>query len=183
MPVRIEEIASILKQQIEGFDTSVGSTSVGTVIEASDGIARIHGLGQCMASELVDFGDNVLGLACPARQAGIFPSFFPASDVAFPTVATRDVGRLAARCLVTPPARSIRRWQIPEASWSSPTRHRTDFVVQQIRLKPDSTNASPRGAQPSPRRRGSRASRGRRPEAPDEVPRAHVSLARQFLDA
>ncbi len=63
MPVRIEEIASILKQQIEGFDTSVASTSVGTVIEASDGIARIHGLGQCMASELIDFGDNIFGLA------------------------------------------------------------------------------------------------------------------------
>jgi F-type H+-transporting ATPase subunit alpha len=63
MPVRIEEIASILRQQIEGFDTSVASTSVGTVIEASDGIARIHGLGQCMASELIDFGDGILGLA------------------------------------------------------------------------------------------------------------------------
>ena len=63
MPVRIEEIASILKQQIEGFDTTVASTSVGTVIEASDGIARIHGLGQCMASELIDFGDGIFGLA------------------------------------------------------------------------------------------------------------------------
>jgi len=63
MPARVEEIASILRQQIEQFDTSVASTSVGTVIEASDGIARIHGLGQCMASELVDFGDGILGLA------------------------------------------------------------------------------------------------------------------------
>ena len=63
MPVRAEEIASILRQQIEQFDTSVASASVGTVIEASDGIARIHGLGQCMASELVDFGGGTLGLA------------------------------------------------------------------------------------------------------------------------
>ncbi|MFA7296859.1 MAG: F0F1 ATP synthase subunit alpha [Dehalococcoidia bacterium] len=63
MPARVEEIASILRQQIEQFDTSVASTSVGTVIEASDGIARIHGLGQCMASELIDFGDGILGLA------------------------------------------------------------------------------------------------------------------------
>jgi len=63
MPARVEEIASILRQQIEQFDTSVASTSVGAVIEASDGIARIHGLGQCMASELIDFGDGILGLA------------------------------------------------------------------------------------------------------------------------
>ena len=63
MPARVEEIASILRQQIEQFDTSTASTSVGTVIEAGDGIARIHGMGQCMASELVDFGDGILGLA------------------------------------------------------------------------------------------------------------------------
>jgi F-type H+-transporting ATPase subunit alpha len=63
MPARVEEIATILRQQIEQFDTSVASTSVGTVIEASDGIARIHGLGQCMASELVEFTGGVRGLA------------------------------------------------------------------------------------------------------------------------
>src|SRR5688572_12367447 len=63
MPARVEEIASILRQQIEQFDMSVASTSVGTVVEASDGIARIHGLGQCMASELIDFGGGTLGLA------------------------------------------------------------------------------------------------------------------------
>ena len=40
MPARVEEIAAILRQQIEQFDTSVASTSVGTVIEASDGDFR-----------------------------------------------------------------------------------------------------------------------------------------------
>lgn len=52
------------------------------------------------------FQDNVLGAACPARHEGIYPSFFPSADVAFPTVATRDAGRLAARLLVEPPAKS-----------------------------------------------------------------------------
>jgi F-type H+-transporting ATPase subunit alpha len=63
MAIRAEEIASILKGQIQGFDTAVGTTNVGTVIEASDGIARIHGLGQCMASELVEFANGTRGLA------------------------------------------------------------------------------------------------------------------------
>jgi F-type H+-transporting ATPase subunit alpha len=63
MAVRAEEIASILKQQIEGFDASVTETSVGTVIEAGDGIAKIHGLGECRASELVEFSNGVRGLA------------------------------------------------------------------------------------------------------------------------
>ena len=61
--VRAEEIASILKEQIENFDATVTEANVGTVVEASDGIARIHGLGQCLASELVKFSDGTLGLA------------------------------------------------------------------------------------------------------------------------
>ena len=63
MPVRAEEIASILRAQIEQFDSGVTRTNVGTVIEASDGIARIHGLGECMASELIEFSNGVRGLA------------------------------------------------------------------------------------------------------------------------
>ena len=61
--VRAEEIASILKEQIETFDAGVTETNVGTVVEASDGIARIHGLGQALASELVEFSNGTRGLA------------------------------------------------------------------------------------------------------------------------
>ena len=67
--VRAEEIASILREQIEGFDAGATETNVGTVIVAGDGIARIHGLGECLASELVEFdvtdaaGRPVRGLA------------------------------------------------------------------------------------------------------------------------
>jgi len=63
MAVRVEEIASILKQQIEHFDAGVEAANVGTVIEASDGIARIHGLGQCLTSELIEFANGTRGLA------------------------------------------------------------------------------------------------------------------------
>jgi F-type H+-transporting ATPase subunit alpha len=61
--VRAEEIASILKEQIETFDAGVTETNVGTVVEASDGIARIHGLGEALASELVEFSNGTRGLA------------------------------------------------------------------------------------------------------------------------
>jgi F-type H+/Na+-transporting ATPase subunit alpha len=63
MAVRVEEIASILKQQIEQFDSGVEAANVGTVIEASDGIARIHGLGECLTSELIEFSNGTRGLA------------------------------------------------------------------------------------------------------------------------
>ena len=58
MVIRAEEIASILKQQIEGFDAEAVEANVGTVIVAGDGIAQIHGLGECMASELLEFSST-----------------------------------------------------------------------------------------------------------------------------
>jgi F-type H+-transporting ATPase subunit alpha len=63
MAVRPEEIASILKQQIENFGAAVTAVDVGVVIEAGDGIARVHGLSNCLAGELVEFDNGAMGLA------------------------------------------------------------------------------------------------------------------------
>jgi uncharacterized protein YbjT (DUF2867 family) len=52
------------------------------------------------------FQENVLSALPAARRGGIYPSFFRSAERAFPTVATRDVGRLAARCLLEPPSRN-----------------------------------------------------------------------------
>ncbi len=63
MAVRPEEITAILKQQIEQFGAEASSVNVGTVIDAGDGIARVHGLSECMYSELVEFENGTTGLA------------------------------------------------------------------------------------------------------------------------
>ena len=63
MAVRPEEITAILKQQIEQFGSEASSVNVGTVIDAGDGIARVHGLSECMYSELVEFENGTMGLA------------------------------------------------------------------------------------------------------------------------
>ena len=52
------------------------------------------------------FQENVLGSLSPAKHEGIYPNFMPSADFPLPTVATRDIGRFAARCLVEPPPRS-----------------------------------------------------------------------------
>src|SRR5438477_403327 len=57
------EITDIIKAQIKEFEGRAESADVGTVVEIGDGIARIHGLAGCMASELLDFGKDVFGLA------------------------------------------------------------------------------------------------------------------------
>ena len=63
MAVRPEEIASIIRQQIEQFGGAITAVDVGTVVEAGDGIARVHGLRGCMYSELLEFPNNVMGMA------------------------------------------------------------------------------------------------------------------------
>src|SRR5436309_10135488 len=57
------EITDIIKAQIARFEGKAESVDVGTVVEVGDAIARLHGLAGCMASELLDFGHGVFGLA------------------------------------------------------------------------------------------------------------------------
>ena len=63
MTIRAEDIPAILKEQIEKFGTSVTAVDTGTVVEVSDGIARIHGLADVRANEVLAFPGEVLGLA------------------------------------------------------------------------------------------------------------------------
>ena len=71
MAVRADEITSILKEQIEKFGAEATSTNVGTVVDAGDGIARIHGLSNVMASELVEFPSGVFGLALNLEEDNV----------------------------------------------------------------------------------------------------------------
>ena len=61
--IRPDEISAILRQQIEDYDKSVSVSNVGTVLQIGDGIARIYGLQQVMAGELVEFEDGTEGIA------------------------------------------------------------------------------------------------------------------------
>src|SRR3954468_19017291 len=66
MPLQIkpDEITSILKQRIEGLDEGQADlTEVGTVLSVADGIARVHGLDNCMSFETLDLPHGVTGLA------------------------------------------------------------------------------------------------------------------------
>ncbi len=65
MKINTEEITSVLKQQVQQFSTQLEVSQVGQVIEVGDGIARIYGLSNAMASEMVEFdtgeGEKVSG--------------------------------------------------------------------------------------------------------------------------
>ncbi|AMA71640.1 MULTISPECIES: F0F1 ATP synthase subunit alpha [Aneurinibacillus] len=61
--IRPDEISSLIKQQIEKYKSDIQVVDVGTVIQVGDGIARVHGLQNVMAGELVEFQNGVMGLA------------------------------------------------------------------------------------------------------------------------
>ena len=61
MAINVAEITSILKQEIAGFEQQVQVSQVGNVIEVGDGIARIYGLRNAMAGELLEFQNGTMG--------------------------------------------------------------------------------------------------------------------------
>ena len=61
MAINVAEITSILKREIAGFEQRLQINEVGTVIEVGDGIARIYGLRNAMAGELLEFENGVMG--------------------------------------------------------------------------------------------------------------------------
>src|SRR3954468_5694566 len=64
MKIKPDEITSILKSRIEGLDEGQADlTEVGTVLSVADGIARIHGLENCKAFEMLELPHDVTGLA------------------------------------------------------------------------------------------------------------------------
>ena len=71
MAVKGQDIASVIKKQIEGFGTDLGMVDVGTVVEVGDGIARVHGLSGVAYNELVEFGGGVAGIALNLEEDSV----------------------------------------------------------------------------------------------------------------
>ena len=71
MAIRPEEITAVLKREIEQFHVRPTVEEVGTVIMVGDGVARVHGLGECMASELLEFPGDLYGMALNLEEDNI----------------------------------------------------------------------------------------------------------------
>ncbi len=71
MTSRGQDIVSVIKQQIEQFGSTVAMVDVGTVIEIGDGIARIHGLAAAKYNELLQFPNEVMGVALNLEEDSV----------------------------------------------------------------------------------------------------------------
>jgi F-type H+/Na+-transporting ATPase subunit alpha len=74
--LRPEEITSILKDRIEHYDVETDLAEVGTVLQVGDGIARVYGLENCVALEMLDFEHGVVGLAFNLEEDDVGVALF-----------------------------------------------------------------------------------------------------------
>lgn len=69
--VRPDEISAILRKQLSGFESEADIYDVGTVLQVGDGIARVYGLSRVMASELVEFPNEVFGMVLNLEEDSV----------------------------------------------------------------------------------------------------------------
>ena len=95
MELRAAEISEIIKQQIQGYDAQVELRETGTVLSASDGIARIHGLDQVASGELLQFPDEMFGLALNLEEDNVGAAVFGEVQAIKEGDEVRRTGRIA----------------------------------------------------------------------------------------
>ncbi len=71
MSINAEEISALIKKQIENYQADMEVSDVGTVIEVGDGIARVYGLDNVMAGELIEFSNGVMGMAQNLEESNV----------------------------------------------------------------------------------------------------------------
>ena len=71
MNLRPEEISTVIKEQIKKYENHLEISDFGTVIQVGDGIARVYGLENCMAGELLEFPGEVYGMALNLEEDNV----------------------------------------------------------------------------------------------------------------
>jgi F-type H+/Na+-transporting ATPase subunit alpha len=93
--IKPDEIAKILRERIEGLETDAADLSeVGTVLSVADGIARVHGLDNCMSLEMLELPHDVTGLALNLEQDNVGVVLFGEWDKVVEGDTVKRTGRL-----------------------------------------------------------------------------------------
>ena len=92
----IKQIAGDLQKQIEGFEPEVHISDIGTVVEAGDGIARVHGLANVRAQELVQFANGVMGTAFNLEKDSVGVIVMGNYEGIVEGMSVRGTGRIAS---------------------------------------------------------------------------------------
>ena len=78
--IKLSEVSEVLKMQLEGIDMKLEFDEVGTVLQVSDGVARIYGLHNAEANELLEFENGVMGVVMNLEEDNVGAVLFGATD-------------------------------------------------------------------------------------------------------
>jgi F-type H+/Na+-transporting ATPase subunit alpha len=96
MAFKPEEVSAVLEQEIEKYETRLQMESVGTVLQVGDGIARIWGLDDAMAGELILFPGDVTGLVLNLEEDNVGAALFGSEEAIKQGDTVRRTGKLAS---------------------------------------------------------------------------------------
>lgn len=94
MSIRPDEISSIIRRQIETYESRLKTSDVGTIIQIGDEIARIYGLEDCMAGELLEFPNNIYGMALNLEEDNVGAVLFGQEEGVSEGDTVRRTGKL-----------------------------------------------------------------------------------------
>jgi len=94
--IKPSEVSEILKKQIEGFKSDVELEEVGTVLQVGDGIARIYGLNNVQANELIEFDSGVLGIVLNLEEDNVGSVLLGSSELIKEGDSVKRTNRIAS---------------------------------------------------------------------------------------
>ena len=94
MEIKVDEISELLRKQIADFEKKVDVSEVGTVLSVGDGIARVYGLEKCMASELLEFANGVMGMALNLEEDAVGAVLFGEDSLIHEGDVVKRTGRI-----------------------------------------------------------------------------------------
>ncbi len=94
--IRPDEISAIIRKQLSGFESEADVYEVGTVLQVGDGIARVYGLSKVMASELVEFPNEVFGMVLNLEEDSVGCVLFGDTELVKEGDIVKRTGRVAS---------------------------------------------------------------------------------------
>ena len=124
MSFRPEEVSAVLAQELDRYEATLETKSVGTVLQVGDGIARVWGLEDAMAGELLEFPGDVMGLVLNLEEDNVGVVLFGSDENIKEGDRVERTGRIAS--VPVGPAHDRPRGERagPAARRQGPDRHR-----------------------------------------------------------
>ncbi|MCZ7555301.1 MAG: F0F1 ATP synthase subunit alpha [Bacteroidia bacterium] len=94
--VRPDEVSAILRKQLSGFESDIDTYEVGTVLQVGDNVARVYGLRNCLAGELIEFPNEIFGMALNLEEDNVGCVLFGESTGVKEGDTVKRTGRVAS---------------------------------------------------------------------------------------